>query len=165
MLDDALTYAERQVEPAMRRVTLLEVFDDTKRVEVVVETTPMTLEAAVQRTFTGMPKGRMADVVNQRQRLRQIFVEAKRGGNSPSDLCNLHGVSQAAAKVIGGTAGKYLSLARETPEGTGLHNPLAVALEGRAHRAKRRGIDAGQQEIVRISSDRAPMEIECHSQI
>jgi hypothetical protein len=149
----------------MRGVTLLEVLDDTQRVEVVVETTPMTLEAAVQCTLSGVAKRRMADVVNQRKSLRQIFVQAKRGGNRPSDLRNLHSVSQAAAKVIGGTAGKYLSLARETPEGTGLHNPLAVALEGRARGAKRRGIDAGQQEIVRISSDRAPMEIECHSQI
>jgi hypothetical protein len=74
-------------------------------------------------------------------------------------------VSQAAAKVIGGTASKYLRLARETPEGTGLHNAFAIPLEGRARGTEGRGIDAGQKEIVRISSDRAPMEIECHSQI
>jgi hypothetical protein len=103
--------------------------------------------------------------VNQRKRLRQIFIQTERGGNGPGDLRNLDGVGQAAAKVIGGAAGKYLRLAREAPEGTGLHNPLAVALEGRSRGTEGRGIDAGQKEIVPISGDCASMEIECHSQI
>ena len=107
----------------------------------------------------------MADVVNQRQRLRQIFVQAKRGRNGAGDLRDLNRVGQAAAKMIGGAAGKYLRLPRESPEGAGLHNALAITLKGRARRTDRRGIDAGQKEIVRISGDRASMEIDCHSQI
>jgi hypothetical protein len=67
--------------------------------------------------------------------------------------------------MVGGPAGEYLRLPRETPEGTGLHNALAITLEGRTRGTERRGIDAGQKEIVRISGDRASMEIDCHSQI
>jgi hypothetical protein len=141
------------------------VLDDTQCVEVVVEATPMTLEAAVQGALTGMPKRWMADVVNQRKRLRQIFIQTERGGNGPGDLRNLDGVGQAAAKVIGGAACKYLRLAREAPEGTGLHNAFAIPLKGCTRGTKGRGIDAAQKEIVLISGDRASMEIECHSQI
>src|SRR5438552_9130196 len=165
VLDDALADAERQIEPAMRGVTLLEVLYDTQRVKIVVEATTMTAEAAVQRALPGVSKGRMADVVNQGESLRQIFVQAERGSNSPCDLRDLNGVGQAAAKMIGGSAGEYLRLPRETPEGAGLHNALAIALEGRARRAERCGIDAGQKEIVGISGDRASIEIDCHSQI
>jgi hypothetical protein len=67
--------------------------------------------------------------------------------------------------VIGGATGKHLRLPRKAPEGTGLHNPLAITLEGRTRVAEGRGIDAGQKEIVRIPGDRASMEIGCHSQL
>jgi hypothetical protein len=130
----------------------------------VVEAPAMPLEAAVQCALTGVSKGRMADVVNQRQRLRQIFVQAKRSSNRPGDLCDFHCVGQAAAEVIGRPAGKYLRLPRKAPERTCLHNALAIPLEGRTRRTQRRGIDAGQEEIVRISGHRASMKIECHGQ-
>jgi hypothetical protein len=165
VLDDAFTNAQRQIEPAMRGVPLLEVLDDTQSVEVVIEAPPVTLETAVQCALPGMPKGRMTDVVNQRKRLGQIFVQAKRGGNRPGDLRNLNRVGQAAAKVIGGAAGKHLRLPRKAPEGASLHDALAIPLKGRACRTDRRGIDASQKEIARISGDRASMEIDCHSQI
>jgi hypothetical protein len=50
--------------------------------------------------------------------------------------------------MVGRPAGKYLRLPRETPEGPGLHNALAISLEGRTRGTERRGIDAGQKEIV-----------------
>jgi hypothetical protein len=125
----------------------------------------MTAEAAVQCALTGMPKWRMANVVNKRQRLGQIFVQPKRGGNGPGDLRDLNSVGKAAAKMVGGTTGKYLRLPCKAPEGTGLHNALAVTLERRTRGAQRRGIDASQKQIVRVSRDRASMEIDCHSQI
>ena len=112
-----------------------------------------------------MPKGRMADVVNQRKRLGQIFVQAKRRRNRPGDLRDLNRVGQAAAKMIGRAAGEYLGLPRKAPEGTGLHNAFAVTLKRRTRGTQRCGIDAGQKEIVRVSRDRASMEIDCHSQI
>jgi hypothetical protein len=64
--------------------------------------------------------------------------------------------------VVGGTTGKDLRLACEPPEGASLHDALAVTLKRRTRGAERRRIDAAQQEIVRISGDRASMEIDCH---
>ncbi len=165
MLDDALANAERQIESAVGGVTLLEMLDDAQRVKVVVEAAAMKAEAAVQRTLSSVTEGRMADVVNERKRLRQIFVQAKRGGGGAGDLSDFNGVGEAAAKVIGGAAGEHLRLPCEPAKGAGLHDALAIALEGRARGAEGRGIDAGQKEIVRISGDRASMEIDCHSQI
>src|SRR5438270_1989884 len=153
------------MERAMRGITLLEVLDDTQRVDIVVEAAAVALEAAVERALTGVSEGRMADVVNQRQGLGQIFVQAKCSGDGPGDLRNLDGVGQAAAKMIGRAAGKYLRLPRQAAEGTGLHNAFAIALKRRTHGTQRRGIDAGQKEIIRVSRDRASMEIDCHSQI
>ena len=149
----------------MGGITLLEVLDDAQRVHVVVESPSMSLQATVQRALTRMTKRRMTDIVNQRQRLRQIFVQAKRCGDGACNLGYLNRVGQAAAKMIRSAAGKYLRLARQTPKGAGLHNAFAVPLERRSRSTRRRGIDAGQKEIVRVSRDRASMEIDCHSQI
>jgi len=110
-------------------------------------------------------KGWMADVVNQRKRLRQIFVQAERGGNGTGDLRDLHGVGETAAKVVGGTTGKDLGLPCQSPKGTGLHDALAITLKRRTRGTDRCGIDAGQQEIVPISCYCASMEIDCHRQI
>ena len=165
VLDDALANAERQIEPAMRGVALLEVLDDAQRVEIVVEAAAMAREAAVQRALASVAEGRMTDVVDQCQRLGEVFVEAKCGGGGAGDLRHLDRVGQAAAKVIGGAAGEDLRLAGEPAEGARLHDALAVTLEGSARRTERRRIDAGQKRIVRISGDRASMEIDCHSQI
>src|SRR5438874_7040384 len=158
VLDDAFTNPERQIEPAMRGVTLLKVLDDAECVDVVVESPPMALEAAVQCALTRVPKGRVADVVNQRKRLRKIFVKAKRGGDGPGDLRYLNRVGEATAKMIRRTAGKYLRLARKASEGTGLHNALAVPLKRRTRGTGGRRVVAGQKEIVRVPCDRASME-------
>ena len=132
VLDDALAHAERKVEPAMRGIALLEVLDDAQRMKIVVEAATMPLEALVQRALAGVAKRRMADVVNQRQRLRQILVQAKRRGDGAGDLRDLNGVGQPAAKVVGGAAGKDLRLARQPAKGARLHDAFPVALKGRA---------------------------------
>jgi hypothetical protein len=165
VLDDALTDAKREIQPAVRGVPLLEVFDNPQCVQVVIEPSAMTGEAAIERALTGMSKGRMSDIMNQRKRLSQIFVQAKCGRSGAGDLRDLNGVRQAAAKVIGGTTGEDLRLPRQTSEGTSLHNPFAITLKRRARRAQGRREDAGQKKIVRVSRDRASMEIDCHSQI
>src|SRR5881227_2464447 len=90
VLDDALANSKRQIKSAMGGVTLLEVLDDAQCVDVVVKPPPVALQAAVQCALAGMPKGWMADIVNQRQRLRQIFVQAERCGDGPGDLRDLN---------------------------------------------------------------------------
>jgi hypothetical protein len=149
----------------MHGISLLEVLDDTQCVEVVVEAPPMADEALIERALAGMPEGWMADVVDQGKRLRQVFIQPKRRGGSASDLRNFNRVGQAAAKVVGGAAGKHLRLASQPPEGTGLHDAFAVALEGRTRGSTWRRVDASDKKVVRVSGDRASMEIDCHGQL
>ena len=80
----------------------------------------MTLEAAVQCTLAGMPKRRMADVVNQRKRLRQIFVQTKGGGRPAGDLRDFNRVGQTVAEVVGITAREDLGLGFETAKSAGM---------------------------------------------
>ena len=101
----------------MRGVTLLEVLDDAQRMQVVVESPPVTRKAAIERPLAGMTEGRVADVVDQRQRLGQVFVQAEFGGGGAGDLRDLNGVGQTAAKVIGRATGEYLRLSCQPAEG------------------------------------------------
>jgi hypothetical protein len=116
----------------MCSIPLLEVFNNTQRMQIMVESPPMVLQAPVQRTLTRMPKRRMADIVNQRQRLRQIFVQTQRTRRRASDLRHFNRMSQPAAKVIRCATGKHLRLPRQPPKSTSLHNAFAIALERRA---------------------------------
>ena len=115
----------------MRRVALLEVLDNAQRMQIVVEPQSVPLQALVQRALAGVPERRMADVVHQRQRLRQVLVQSQRLGHAARNLHHLDGVGQAAAKVVGRATGKHLRLARQPAEGARLHNAFAVALERR----------------------------------
>jgi hypothetical protein len=165
VLDDSLADPEREVEATMSGVALLEVLDDAKGVEVVVEAAPMTAQAAIERTLASVAKGRMTDIVNESEGFGEILVEAKHGGDCTRDLGYLNGMSEPAAKMIGGAAGEDLSLACETAEGTSLHDAFAITLEGRTRRAEGHGIDTGQERIVRVSGDRAPMKIDWHGRV
>jgi hypothetical protein len=139
--------------------------DDAQGVEIVIEAPAMTDQALIQRSLAGMSEGRMADVVNQRKGLGKIFIQAKRSGSGAGDLRDFNRVSEPAAEMIGGAAGKHLRLPCEPAERTSLHDAFAIALEGRARTPRRRGVDAGDKKIIRLSGDRTSMEIDCHSQI
>jgi hypothetical protein len=107
----------------------------------------------------------MADVMNQRQRLGEVFMQAKRSRCGTRYLRDLDGVGEPAAKVIRSTTGKHLRLPRKTPKSPCLHNALAVTLERSSRGPKRRRIHTSEKEVVRIRDDRASMKIECHSHI
>ena len=59
----------------------------------------------------------------------QINVEAERSRDGARNLRNLHGVGEPVAEVVAVTAGEDLSLGLETAEGTGMNDPIAVALK------------------------------------
>ena len=80
MLDDAFANGEGEVEPAKGRVALLKPGDDAQGVQVVVEAEPVGAQSAVEGLFSGVAKGRMADVVDQRESFGQLGIEAESGG-------------------------------------------------------------------------------------
>ena len=151
MFDDSLTHTKREVQPAMGGVALFEVLDDPQRMEIVIEAQSVALEALIERSFAGVAEGRVADVVNQRQRLRQVLVQSQRLGHAARDLHHFNGVRQAAAKVVRGATGEHLRLARQPAKRARLHNPFAVPLERRPRRPFRRGMHPRHQHIVRAA--------------
>ena len=115
----------------MRRVALLKVLDNAQRMQIVVESQPMAFQAFIQSALAGMAERRMADIVNQRQRLGQVLVQPQRLGDAARNLHHFNGVGQAAAKVVRRAAGKYLRLARQPAKRARLHNAFPVALKRR----------------------------------
>ena len=155
VLDDAFADTEREVEAAMRGVALLEVLDDAQSVDVVVEAQSMTLQGAIESAFAGVAEGRMADVVDQRERFSEVFVERERAGDVTGDLHDFDRMCQARAEVIRGARGEDLRLAGEASKGASLHDALAVALERSSVRVRRRGKGAGEQRrrvVIRYGS-------------
>ena len=70
-----------------------------------------------ERLLAGVPEGRVADVVAERDRLGERLVERQRGGQRPRDLGHLDGVRQARDVVVALGVDEDLRLVLEPPEG------------------------------------------------
>src|SRR5689334_3099898 len=80
----------------------------------------------IQLGFTGMPEGRMADIVRQRQRIRQVLTQAEHRRDGPSDLRNLDGVRKAVAEMVGESGGENLGFILKAAECPRVNYPVAV---------------------------------------
>lgn len=130
MLDDALTHAQRKVKPAKLHIPLLEVFNDSQGMQIVIKTQPVRLHCHVQGAFPGVTKGRMSNVVDQRQRFGQILVQPKRGCDSTGNLRDFHGMRQSAAEVVRVAMSKNLRLAGKTAKGPRMNDAPTIPLKG-----------------------------------
>ena len=117
MFDDSFADFESEIEAGKIQVALLKMFDDVKRVEIVIEALAEFAEAQVELLFSGVAEGRMADVVDERERFGEIGVEAESGGDGAGDLRNFEGVSEAVAKMVGEAGGEDLRFRFEAAEG------------------------------------------------
>src|SRR5579859_1951220 len=137
MLGHAFADFEREVEAGKAGIALLKFLNDAKSVEVVVEAVAETAHLAVQLVLAGMREGRVADVVDQGQRLGEILVESKHGSDSAGDLRDLDGVGQAVAEMVGESGREHLGFGFKTAEGARVDDAVAVALERVAVRVLR----------------------------
>src|SRR5690348_7124670 len=71
----------------------------------------------------------MADIVGQRQRLREVFVQADRRSHGARDLRNLNRMREAIAEMIGEAGREDLGLVLEPAEGASMHHAVAIALK------------------------------------
>ena len=99
VLDDALQCFPGQVEPVEFGIAMLQRRNDTQGLRIVIEPA-MGLHAGIQRPFAGMAKRRMAEVMRQRQRLRQILIQTELPGQRAGDLCHFERVGQPGAVMI-----------------------------------------------------------------
>jgi hypothetical protein len=153
VLDDPFANPERQVEAAVLRIAEFKVLYDPQRVQIVVETQTVPLQALIQGPFPGMAEGRMADIVYKRQRLCQVFIETERTGDAARDLHHLNGVRKTASEVVGSAAGKDLGFSGKAAKGSRLNDALAVTLKWSARGPLRGKKNPGCQLIVRILRD------------
>jgi hypothetical protein len=98
-------------------------------VQVVIEAIMKSLHLPVQLILAGMRKRRMADIMNQRQRFRQIFIEPERTSRRTGNLRHFNGVRQPIAEVIGKARCEDLRLVFQPPERTCMHNTIPVTLK------------------------------------
>ena len=113
---------------------VLEHVDDAQALLVVVE--PAGDELA-EDAFSGMAEGRVTQIVPERDRLGQLFVEAQHLGDAARDLRDLEGVRQPRPVMIAGRREEDLRLVLQAAEGLAVDHAVAIALEGRPNRILR----------------------------
>ena len=106
-----------------------------QRLRVVVEAA-MGLQAFVERPLAGMAERGMAEVVGQRQRFRQVLVEAKLPGQRPGNLGHFQRMGQPGAVMIALMEHKNLGFVLETAKSGGMDHPVAIPAERAAGLAR-----------------------------
>src|SRR5688572_189118 len=80
-----------------------------------------------------MAKWRVTEIVTQRDRLGELFVELQHLGDGARDLRHLEAVRQPRAVMIAGRSEEDLRLVLQSPERLAVNNPIPVVLKGRTH--------------------------------
>ena len=113
-----------------RQVRILENLPDADALRGVVPAVRRKVRR--QGVLAGVTEWGVADVVAERDCLRQRLVEAERRGERARHLGDLHGVRQAGHEVVALGVQEDLGLVLEPPEGLRMDDPVTVPLEGGA---------------------------------
>src|SRR5690349_12256513 len=97
--------------------------------QVVIEDIAERAHLAIEGLFPGVAEWRMADVVNQCERLSQIGVQPQGRSNRARDLGDLYGVGKPVAEVVGTSVRKNLSLVFQTAKCAGMDDAVAIPLK------------------------------------
>ena len=81
--------------------------------------------------LTGMTKRRVPEIVSERNRLGEFFVQAQHLRDGARDLRDLERVCEAGAIVIAGRREEHLRLVLQPPERLAVNDAVAIALERR----------------------------------
>jgi hypothetical protein len=76
----------------------------------------------------------MANIVTQADCFDEVFVEPQRATDGAGDLRHFERVGQSSPIVIAEWRNEYLCFVFEPAKGFGVEDPIAIALEARAHR-------------------------------
>lgn len=147
VLDDALANFKAEIQAGKIKIGTLKLFDDAQRLEIVIEARAVSAHQLVERAFSGVAKGGMADIVNERECFGEFRIEAQSGGNRAGDLRNFESMREAIAKVVGVTDGEDLSLGFEAAESAGMNDAVAIACIHAAIGMRRFRIAAAAREF------------------
>ncbi len=121
----------------MLGVAVLQPGDDADRLHVVVEPTPLG-HLVVQHALAGMAERGVAQIVRQRHRLGEIFVQRQRPGDGAGHLADFQRMGQAGAVMLAFVVQEHLGLVLQAAEGRRVHDTVSIPLEFRARRARTR---------------------------
>src|SRR5258708_24590855 len=144
MFRDAFPDLKSQIQSWKARIAMLERFDDTQCMQIVIEAVAEAPHLAIQFFFAGVGEGRMAHVMAQRQGFGKILIQFERRRYRSRHLRNLDGVGQAVAKMVGNARWKNLRLIFQSAEGVGVNDAIAIALKFVAVRMRQLRIPAAE---------------------
>ena len=127
MFDDAFADFKCEIQALEGKVAVLEMFNDAKGVEIVIESAAVFLHELVELALAGVTERRMADVMDEREGFREIDIQRERVRNGAGDLRNFEGVCESIAKVIGEARGENLGFGFEAAKRPRVHDAVAIA--------------------------------------
>ncbi len=131
--DDPVAHVVVEIEAD---AVALEDVDDPQRVLIVAEGAVEALaQARIQHGLADVAERRVAEVVPEADRLREVLVEPQRARDRARDLRDLDRVREPRAVVVALGRDEDLRLVLQAPEGLGVHDPVAIALQRRAQPA------------------------------
>src|SRR5690242_7077488 len=94
----------------------------------------------------------MAEIVGERQRLRQVLIQPQPSRERAGDLRDFERMGQPGAVVVALMEDKNLSFVLEAPESGGMDNAVAIAAKRAAGCARGLGMEptAGCFRVARI---------------
>ena len=131
VLGEALQRLPGQIEAVMGEVAAFQLGDDAQRLHVVVEAAAPR-HAGIERALARVAEGRMAEIVRERDGLRQILVQPQRAGDGARHLRDLERVREPGTEMVALMRDEDLRLVLEPAERGRVDDPVAVALVRRA---------------------------------
>ena len=128
VLGDAVAHLPGEVQAPP---VALEHVDDAQALLVVIEPAGDEL---VQDALAGVPERRVTEIVTERNRLGQLFVQPQHLGDGPRDLGHLQRVREARAIVIARGREEDLGLVLQPSERLAVDDAIPIALEAGANR-------------------------------
>ena len=123
----------REVQAVAVAVSVFEHVDDADALRVVSEAA-LALHERVERVFTHVPERRVSEIVRQRDRFREIRVEAERERSAARHLRHFEGVGHPTPVVVALVCREYLGLVLEPTECRAVDHAIPVPLERCAQR-------------------------------
>jgi len=88
----------------------------------------------VQGFFTGMPEGRVPDIMTQRYRLNKIEIQVQSLCDCSRNIVNVNYMFNTGADMVILRIEKNLCLVTQTPECLGINDSSRIAFKIRPHR-------------------------------
>jgi hypothetical protein len=106
---------------------MLELLNDVKSMQIVIEEAAVCAHQFVEFAFTGVTERRVADIVNEREGFGEFGVQAERRGHGAGDLRDFERMRQAIAEMVGVARGEDLRFGFEAAKRAGMNDAVAVS--------------------------------------